>query len=607
MNDQQDEMSFLFPESEPSLSELIDAALLQRFQEWVAQLTGRGLVLRDAHGHLVTRPSGRPDFRQWQEGQRHFVPARVHRNGQGASVVMEGLQGSLLLALPVVVRGHTSGWIFCELPPPDGIDPPFRGLVADGHGATLAQIRQEVRGFEEWPPGSVRMPLEELVVITQTLAELVITGWELSKTVEELRLVQEISQNLASSANVREMVELIARRATEIFQAKGCIVRLFEKESGEAKILASYGLSERYLSKGPVPLDVEVERLMESGGIVYIEDVAEDPRFIYKDAAREEGLCSALFVGLISKNKPIGTARIYTAEPRQFSQRELDLLQTLASQAALAIENRALVDNLQRTNVQLREAYTSVRDTHERLVRAEKLAVVGELAAGMAHEVKNPQTAVYGLARTIHDRFDDLSRNEIRRLLKSIMAESKRTTAMVDEVRDFAREKAPTAEEAQLGDLCEDAAYLCQFDETLTHVTIAVERKSDPKVIVDSDKIKQVLLNLVRNGGQAMDGASGTVRLIVDQEDNWATVAVIDQGNGIPPEILERIWEPFFTTKRSGTGLGLDICRQIVYAHGGTISVETELGVGSTFIVRLPTQPKKAKKRTRSGTPRPVR
>jgi signal transduction histidine kinase len=141
-----------------------------------------------------------------------------------------------------------------------------------------------------------------------------------------------------------------------------------------------------------------------------------------------------------------------------------------------------------------------------------------------------------------------------------------------------------------LPELVDEVLSLMRFDKDAQGIKLIADcGDAGPEAVVNRDKIKQVLLNLVRNAAQATRPPDGEIRVSAAEEDGYAVIRVQDNGDGIPADVLPRIWDRFFTTRgRVGTGLGLDICRRIISAHGGTIEVETEVGKGATFTVRLP-------------------
>ncbi len=270
---------------------------------------------------------------------------------------------------------------------------------------------------------------------------------------------------------------------------------------------------------------------------------------------------------------------------RPYSPSELELLTTLVTMTASAIQSHRLISGLQEANQRLMQA-------QEQLIRTEQLATLGATAAGIAHEIGNPLQAILGFAHLIEQNADTLTPDEIRDFVRPVVNESERLRLILDELRDYARPKGYDMARVSLSSVLQDTLRFTQYDPLFRRLAaIEAHCEDDPPVQVNAGKIKQVLLNLLKNAAQAMHGREGECRLEMRlwREGTDACLAVSDNGPGIPPEHLTHIWEPFFTTKGpEGTGLGLDLCRQIVERHQGRISVRSVVGEGTTFTIRLP-------------------
>lgn len=250
-------------------------------------------------------------------------------------------------------------------------------------------------------------------------------------------------------------------------------------------------------------------------------------------------------------------------------------------------------------------AYRQAEETEEKMRHLEKLATLGQMVAGIAHEVKNPLTAVYGFASTL--RRPDVTPEQVAEFAQAIMDEARRINDLVNEVREFGKADVRSQARSEVGNGCravpaecrlteviEETLHLMQFDPNFRRARVVKEFKANPIVTISHDRLKQVLLNLLKNAAEATQteprpSGSGTITLTTAERGGAAEIKVSDNGCGIAPEDLTRIWEPFFTTKGvEGTGLGLDICRKIIEAHGGSIAAESTVGEGTTFTVRLP-------------------
>ena len=228
-----------------------------------------------------------------------------------------------------------------------------------------------------------------------------------------------------------------------------------------------------------------------------------------------------------------------------------------------------------------------IRDLQERVRRSERLASLGRLAAGVAHEIRNPLSSIRGFAQFFQNRFKGQEKEQ--EYAAVMVREVDRLNRVITELLDFARPKEPHRESHNLQEILEQTLKV--LEPELAGRNIGVEKKLDaslPRILADRDQLSQAFLNLMLNALESMEG-EGKLRISLESEGASAlTISIADTGKGIPPEDLERVFEPFFSTKRKGTGLGLAIVHQIVENHKGEIRVESREGEGTTFRITLP-------------------
>jgi len=220
----------------------------------------------------------------------------------------------------------------------------------------------------------------------------------------------------------------------------------------------------------------------------------------------------------------------------------------------------------------------------------DRLASIGEIAAGTAHELNNPLTSIIGFSQLIMEK--DIP-DDIREDLELIYNEAQRTADVVKNLLMFARKHESTKQLIQINDIIENALRLRAHEQKVDNIEVKRQlAPALPEIMVDQFQMQQVFLNIIINAEYFMMGAHnrGTLTITSKRRNHAVVVTVADDGSGIPPENLDRIFDPFFTTKQTskGTGLGLSICHGIVTEHGGQIYAKSQLGKGATFFIELP-------------------
>jgi len=293
--------------------------------------------------------------------------------------------------------------------------------------------------------------------------------------------------------------------------------------------------------------------------------------------SRETEILDALGVEmcfpLISMNRLIGILLVGKKPGgKPFTKLEISFISSLLPQAGIALENALL--------------FREQRQRLRRMSRADKLATVGELAAGAAHEIRNPLTAIRSSLQYLESKGPD---ETSRKLLASALQETERIDGIVSALLAFARPSEISKERHDLRETVEESLELVSFQARTQKVAVSKAVPPAPLLIrADRAQLKQLFLNVFLNAIQAMP-AGGTMNvetLVMDERK--ARVTVTDTGEGIPEEKLDRIFDPFFTTKKGGTGLGLSICYNIVKSHQGDIEVKSKAGQGTTILITLP-------------------
>ncbi len=314
-------------------------------------------------------------------------------------------------------------------------------------------------------------------------------------------------------------------------------------------------------------------------------DWRSDPR-VNTALAERWNVRSGLIVPLMARDRPLGVLLLSCAEDHDWTEDAVDVAEALAAQASVALVNARLFE-------EARQAYEELREAQERIIRSEKMAVLGTFASGLAHEVRNPLNSI-ALQLSILDRrigrCEAALGKEMAELSGVIRDEVKRLDGLVGDFLLFSRADRIQYHSADLEQLVDEVVHLLRPEARSAGVTIRRQRCGDPipPARMDGEKMKQVAMNLVRNAVEAM-AEGGVVTVESGLVEGRAKLIVRDTGPGLPPGV--DVFQLFVTTKPKGTGLGLSIVQQIVLQHGGDIVAASEPGQGACFTVTLPIQP----------------
>lgn len=329
---------------------------------------------------------------------------------------------------------------------------------------------------------------------------------------------------------------------------------------------------------------------------INIPDAENDPR-VGKPFRDLLGVNAFAVVPLVGPEKVLGAILVdnrYNQKP--ITETDMELLVRFATHASWVMEHSRLFSKLIQTNHEL-------LTTREQLIQSEKLSALGELSTEVAHEIKNPLVSIGGFARRLKEKITDVSDSEsltqeiksIRQYAEIIVSEVERLEKLLKDILLFSKAGALELSECSINELLQEIIEI--FNSGLYQENIQIDYCLDPVLgptLLDSQKIKQVLINLFYNAIDSMP-QGGTLKIESLRQElvkgkEVVTISVEDSGGGIPNEILANIFNPFFTTKKAGTGLGLSICQRILGKHGGTLRLKNQIGKGVTVYVQLPLQ-----------------
>ena len=386
---------------------------------------------------------------------------------------------------------------------------------------------------------------------------------------------EQIVAVVHSSTNVREVLDIIVWKVSEILQAKGTVLRILNLEKNELELGAAYGLSEQYLIKGPVSSSKTIMELYEKNRVSIVHDIWNDPRVQYPQEAWDEGITTILDLPVTMQEHLIGIIRVFFSDERKFSPADLDFLNAIARQCACALERARLFEEQQIRYEQL-------------IVQTERLSALGRMAAGIAHEINNPLGGI--LLFTTSVRKEIKEDGPVKQCLDIVIRETIRCREIIQNLLEFAREKQPQRAPTNINSVLEKTLGLLENVFLVNGIKLRRNLQPElPDCYVDGNQIQQIFLNLLLNAVEAI-GQSGviTVRTRFNPDFNCIVAEVEDTGCGIPREILPRIFDPFFSTKPMGNGLGLAMTYGIIKSHGGELKAFSSHGEGTRFIVELP-------------------
>ena len=465
---------------------------------------------------------------------------------------------------------------------------------------------------------------------------------DLEAKIEQLSLLTDLAAAVATPLDPGKVYKQALERLIHRMGYRGAHLYLVDHRRQVVRGHRMEGLptSDVDFERVEIPLDAGVStvaRVALTGIPVLLNDVDRATEPLHRPTVDALHVRSFVAVPLRVKERVFGVLSVVAGEPGRFSDADVELLSAVANHVALAVDRaesfrtieglsrgledkvRVRTEQLHQANEELESAYRNLQQTQMQLIQREKMASVGQLVAGVAHELNNPIGFVFSNVATLEDfvkrlraivetyralelppgdrervrvRWEELKVDYALRYLDSmirgIREGAERTRKIVRDLRVFARGEEDVWQPVDLHEELESSLTLLSH---LLKDRVTVHRKFGdlPQVECIRSQLDQVFLNVLANAAQAIP-ETGDIIIETRAEDGWAVVAVVDTGPGIPPEVLGRIFDPFFTTKPvgEGTGLGLSISYEIVKRHGGEITASSPSGQGATFTLRIP-------------------
>ena len=403
---------------------------------------------------------------------------------------------------------------------------------------------------------------------------------------QELDTILKFSALINSSLNIIEVLDNAMKWAEEFIDAEASSVYELEEDNNELSIRLARGEKKRAVEGLKLNVGEGIAgSVVATGKPVVIQDVRNDKRFSDKiDRLTGFKTRSIICVPLILRDRPVGALQVMNkrnSEP--FRQADLELLNSMAQLIAVAMENAKLY---QRLEEKFEMTSQELESTQKKLIRSERLAAMGHLVQGVAHEIRNPVMTIGGFAHRIKRELND--NYKLQKYVDIILDESGRLERLVREVREFSEIQSASL----LLDTLEPAIHeVLQIFEPLAgnrHVKLSVEIANDlPQISMDSSQLVIAMSNIMENALESMP-KGGNLTLQANRDDRHLSVSFSDTGVGIDPEQLDAIYDPFVTSKTRGAGLGLTMVYQIVMNHHGEIRISSELDKGTDVTIQLP-------------------
>ena len=482
----------------------------------------------------------------------------------------------------------------------------FRRLT-DRISAFTRAINQAAAGAPAAAPGAVAVPgfgqvveIGELAqVFSRTAADLRASMERLEDLVFKLGTLNDLVEMAARIPDIHELLSHVLDRTMRAVSATVGSIMLLDRERQTLRVAVSRGPEERVRPGAEMRVgDGIAGRVVELGEPVLVEDIETDPRFGRPNDPKY-GSGSFICIPLRVGERIVGVVNLARKEigpnapATSFSRTDLQFLNTLVTYTAYAVENARLFEEAQEAARRLREVVEDqqlrLTVAQQQMIQAAKLSALGELVAGVAHELNNPLAILVSASELLDRRAPESVGNYVRMVHDA----TEMARRVVRGLLTFSRKMPLERARVDLPDLLDKVLELSAADLRLAGVAIERDLAEDlPEIWADPGQLQQVFLNLINNAKQAMAEVEGPRRLRIAMRPvgtGRVEIRVEDTGVGIPAAVLPKIFDPFVTTKGAGgTGLGLSISYGIIQEHGGKIRAESEPGRGARFLLELP-------------------
>ena len=463
------------------------------------------------------------------------------------------------------------------------------------------------------------------VVMKEKNEELEKKTEELEQSYNSVSVLSKIGQDITSTLDLDTILNTVYENVNQLMDATVFGIGIYKEEEGAIEYRLAIEEGKRFKPYQRQMSDKSQLAVwcIENNKEIFINDIQNEfskylknidytvpNSVVLEDGSIPKNPNSLIYLPLQVKDKIIGLISVQSYQKNAYSQHHLDILKTLASYTSAALYNAASFESLQSTLNELKQ-------TQEQLVQSEKMASLGELTAGIAHEIQNPLNFVNNFSEVNRELIDEMQEeinkgnfneakviaNDIKKNEEKISHHGKRADAIVKGMLQHSRSSSGVKEPTDINVLADEYLRLAYHGLRAKDKSFNAKFETDfdallPKINVVPQDIGRVILNLINNAFYAVSqkkeentaGYEPTVTVTTKKYTDHIELRVMDNGNGIPQKVLDKIFQPFFTTKPTGqgTGLGLSLSYDIIKAHGGEIKVDTTKAEGATFVIRLP-------------------
>jgi len=400
---------------------------------------------------------------------------------------------------------------------------------------------------------------------------------KVKKDETKISILKTILDIRNDTINLSKFLNQILGRIIKIFQLDGGYISLLNEEKKELTLMVHKGLSDNFLTQfSKIKIGKRfVGKRFKTQRMIIVQNVDEFPAKL-KSLLRDEKITFFMDIPLVTKGKAFGTLTLINKNKIKLSLKDLESIKTIGFQIALIIDNEKLHNDL----VEFKKY----------LQRADRLATIGTMTTGIVHEIRNPLVSIKAFLQLLPEKYDD---KEFRENFHNIAVdEVNRLDNLLNRLLDFARPPDNKMDFYDINRIIEKMLSFIENEAAYKNISIHKELDRElPPILVNEEQVKQVFLNLFQNAIHAT-GNNGKLDVISRRKRHnkrdFLQIELRDTGKGIDKEGLQNIFNPFFTTKNKGMGLGLAITDQIIKEHRGFIQVESEIGKGTVFYINLP-------------------